>query len=148
MKLLEKIGLKLMNGIITIYLFVAVYVFSEGLFSGKMNIMDYIVYMAIAYAVYKVLKSAFVQNMVCRLFKWNPVGDALNRGTAQFQRDYAGWIRRREEQQKIENENAAKRQAAEDAAAFHEYQAKRYQGTYDGYRHANLANKYRNDARG
>lgn len=113
---------------------------------GKMSFVDSASFLVILFVVYKIYKTRFVQNLICRLLRWDPVGDYFQQEKERRHREYAEWTRRHNQQMEEDRRRASERSKAIDNAIFHENQAKRYAGTNDGYWHENMAKKYRNDA--
>ena len=111
-----------------------------------MKMSSFIYSMVILFVIYRVFKTRFVQSLICRFLNWHPVDDAIEE-SRQFGRRYDAIMAQKRAQQREADRRAAARRDANNKAAFHEYQAKKYAGTNDGYWHENMAKKYRNDAK-
>ena len=142
-------GVRLMNMIVSATCVIVAFCAIKGFLAGQVDLSSTVFTLVAAYGVRKLFKNPRAQSMLCRFMKWDPVGNCIEE-SKKFGRKYDAYVAQQREQARRNAAAAAEysRRRAADAAVFHETQAKRYAGTYDGYRHQNMANRYRNEARG
>ena len=143
---LGKLGLFMFN-VVVIVIVIGMISFNFGLWrEGEIGFFEFVILSAVAIVFWRITKARGIQSLLGKIFGWDPFA-GIDREQRRFNEWYNARVAANAYREQERAAEARRRYQAKSNAIFHEYQARKYAGSNDGYWHANMAKKYRNDAR-